>query len=159
MRPPFARLMPLLLLLLLLLLLPTSAFAQNVHLQGRFVPIRGPEADVRPPAGEARAIVDEDGDVRIDLVVSGLTERATSATLHAGDAGENTGQVARLDVVADGGEARIIGGTADLTPIVAQQVRSGSAYIVLRTNEHPDGVLRAQLAPQPRTLDTAGNAP
>ena len=104
-------------------------------------------------------MVDEDGDVRIDLVVSGLTERATSATLHTGDAGDNTEQVARLDVVADGSEARIIGGTADLTPIVAQQVRNGAAYIVLRTSEHPDGVLRAQLAPQARTLDTAGNGP
>ena len=153
MPPPFAPLIP------LVLLLPTLALAQNVHLQGRFLPLRGPEADARPPVGEARAVVDEDGDVRIDLVVSGLTERATSATLHTGDAGDNTEQVARLDVVADGSEARIIGGTADLTPIVAQQVRNGAAYIVLRTSEHPDGVLRAQLAPQARTLDTAGNGP
>ncbi|HEY4582508.1 MAG TPA: CHRD domain-containing protein [Lysobacter sp.] len=155
MRPLIARLMP----FVLLALMPLSAYAQEVYLQGRFVPLRGPGADARPPVGEARARVDEDGDVRIDLVVSGLAERATSATLHAGDAGDNTEQAARLDVVADGAAARIIGGTATLTPLVAQQVRSGSAYIVLRTAEHPGGVLRAQLAPQPRMLESAGNEP
>lgn len=138
----------------LLLVVPLAASAQDVHLRGAFSLVRAPAADARPPTGEARAIVEDDGDVRVDLVASGLTERVTSATLHTGNAGENTEQVARLDVVSDGDEARIIGGRIDLTPIVAQQVRSGAAYIVLRTSEHPDGFLRAQLAPQARTLGT-----
>lgn len=138
--------------LALLLAVPLSASAQDVHLRGMFSLVRAPAADTRPPVGEARAVVDDDGRVRVDLVVSGLNERATSATLHTGNAGENTEQVARLDVAAAGNEARIIGGRADLTPLIAQQIRAGNAYIVLHTSEHPDGLLRAQLAAQARTL-------
>jgi hypothetical protein len=143
----------------LMLALPLCAAAQDVHLRGTFSLLRAPAADTRAPTGEARAVVDDDGRVRVDLVVSGLTERATSATLHAGDAGDNTEQVARMDVAADGGEARIIGGRVDLTPLVTQQVRAGNAYILLHTSEHPDGFLRAQLAPQARTLGSVGNGP
>ena len=139
-------------LLILLAAVAGTAAAQDVQLQGRFLPLRAPDADARPPVGEVRARIEEDGDVRIDLVVSGLGERVTSATLHTGTGGESTGQVARMDVVADGNEARIIGARVDLTPLVAQQVRSGAAFVVLRTSEHPDGVLRASLAPQARTL-------
>jgi hypothetical protein len=146
-------------LALLSLVLPLCAMAQDVHLRGTFSLVRAPAADVRPPSGEARAVVADDGGVRIDMVVSGLTERATSATLHAGDAGDNTEQVARMDVAADAGEARIIGGRVDLTPLVTQQVRAGNAYILLHTSEHPDGFLRAQLALQPRTLGTVSNGP
>ena len=147
------------LLSLVLLALPLSALAQDVHLRGTFNLVRAPAADTRPPTGEVRAVVGEDGRVRIDLVVSGLTERATSVTLHTGDAGENTEQVARMDVAADGAEARVIGGRADLTPLVAQQVRAGSAYVLLHSSEHPDGFLRAQLGPQARTLESTSNGP
>lgn len=145
--------------LLLMLALPAVAAAQAVHLQGRFAPIRAPAADTRAPTGEARATIDEDGAVRVDLVVSGTTERATSATLHVGNAGENTEQVARMAVVAGDGEARVIGGRVELSPIVTQQIRAGDAYIVLRTSEHPDGYLRAQLAPAARTLGTTTPTP
>jgi hypothetical protein len=144
---------------LLLAALPLSVQAQDVHLRGIFNLVRAPDADARPPTGEARAVLDEDGDVRIDLVVSGLNERPTFATLHAGDAGENSEQVARLDVAASGNEARVIGGRADLTPLVAQQIRADGAYVVLHTSEHPDGLLRAQLALQPRTLGTVTGGP
>lgn len=145
--------------LLLMLMLPLAAAAQVLHLQGRFVPVRAPAADARPPSGEARATIDADGAVRVDLVVSGVTERVTSATLHPGDAGDNTEQVARLAVVASGDEARVIGGRVDLSPLVAQQIRAGEAYVVLRSSEHPDGYLRAQLAPPPRTLGTTADGP
>lgn len=138
--------------LLLLALVPLSAAAQDARLAGRFNPTRAPEADTRPPVGEARLLVEDDGDLRVDLVVSGLTERATSATLHIGDGGNSTQQVARLDVSFDGGVARVIGGRATLSPLVAQQVRKGDAYLVLRTNEHPEGVMRAELAPEARSL-------
>jgi hypothetical protein len=103
--------------------------------------------------------VDEDGGVRVDLVVSGLGERVTSATLHTGDAGDNTEHVARLDVAADDGVARVIGGRVDLTPLIAEQVRAGSAYILLHSSEHPDGFLRAQLGPQARTLGSVSSGP
>lgn len=131
-----------------------AAHAQDRRLRGLFTPVRAPDADTRPPTGEVRAMIDEDGDVRVDLVVSGLTERVTSATLHTGRAGENGEQVARMDVAVDGAEGRVIGATADLSPAVAAQVRAGEAYVMLRTSEHPDGILRAQLAPQVRSLES-----
>lgn len=144
--------------LVVLLALPIAAFAQPVHLQGKFALVRAPEADVRAPTGEIRATLDDNNDVRVDLVVSGLTERPTSVTLHTGtQGGESSGQVARMDVVADGDAARVIGGTASLTPAIAQQVRDGQGYVVLRTNEHPDGFMRASLAVQPRTLGATSN--
>lgn len=147
------------LLITALLALPLVAAAQDVRLRGAFSLVRAPAADTRPPVGEVRAAVDDDGRVRLDLVVSGVNEKATSVTLHTGNAGESTQDVARLDVVADGTEARVIGGRVDLTPLVAQQVRAGSAYVVLHTSQHPDGFLRAQLAPQARTLESVTAGP
>lgn len=125
----------------------------DTRLRGAFAPTQAPEADSRPATGEVRAHLEADGDMRVDLVVSGLTERVTSATLHTGRAGENGEQIARMDVAVDGSEGRIIGATASLSPLVAQQVRAGEAYVVVRTSEHPDGILRAQLAPQTRSLE------
>lgn len=130
-----------------------QAQAQDLRMRGAFIPMQAPEGDARPATGEVRALVEADGDVRVDLVVSGLTERVTGATLHTGRAGENGEQVARMDVAVDGSEGRIIGGTASLTPLVAAQVRGGEAYVVVRTSEHPDGILRAQLAPQARSIE------
>lgn len=131
-----------------------EAIAQDVRLRGVFAPVRAPEGEARPATGEVRALIDEDGDVRLDLVVSGVDGSVTGATLHTGRAGENGEQVARMDVAVEGTEARVIGATADLGPALAAQVRAGEAYVVLRTSEHPDGVLRAQLMPQARTLET-----
>ena len=150
---------PAVVVLSLLLALPIAAHAQDVRLRGTFSLVRAPAADTPPPVGEVRATVGDDGRVRLDLVVSGMNERATSVTLHTGNAGESTQDVARLDAVADGSEARVIGGRVDLTPIVAQQVRSGAAYVVLHTSQHPDGFLRAQLAPQARTLESVSAGP
>lgn len=133
--------------------LAADALAQEVRLRGLFAPVRAPEGDARPATGEVRALIDEDGDVRVDLVVSGLTERVTGATLHTGRTGENGEQIARMDVAVEGMEGRVIGATADLSPALAAQVRAGEAYVVLRTSEHPDGILRAQLAPQARSLE------
>ncbi|WP_187770798.1 CHRD domain-containing protein [Cognatilysobacter lacus] len=150
------RLLP---LIALVCAIPVSAVAQDIHMRGVFNLVRAPAADVRPPTGEARAVIDDDGRVRVDLVVSGLVEHPTSATLHTGSAGANTEQVARMDVAASGDEARVIGGRVELTPIVAQQLRASGGYIVLHTSEHPDGFLRAQLLTQARTLGTVSNGP
>lgn len=136
-----------------------SAFAQaptptqDMRLRGTFTPLRAPDGDERPAVGEVRLNLEADGDARVDLVVSGLTERVTSATLHTGEAGENGEQVARMDVTLDGSEGRIIGATTSLSPLIAERVRAGGAYVVVRTSEHPDGILRAQLAPQARSLE------
>ncbi|GAB6196643.1 CHRD domain-containing protein [Lysobacter xanthus] len=146
-------------LLLALLLVPLAAAAQDMRMRGTFNLLRAAAADTRPPSGEARATIDADGAVRIDLVVSGLDERVTGATLHPGDAGENTERVARMDVSVDGNEARLIGGRAELTPIVARRVRENGAYILLHTSEHPDGYLRAQLAPQATAVGSVVSGP
>lgn len=134
---------------------PLVAEAQDMRLKGSFAPLLAPAADTRPPVGEVRAIVQEDGDVRVDLVVSGLTETARSATVHVGRASEAGEQVARVDVAAQGAEARVIGGTFTLSPAVAERVRAGEGFVLLRTSEHADGLLRAPLVPQARSLDSA----
>lgn len=125
----------------------------EARLRGNFAPLLAPEGETRPATGEVRVRLDEDGDVRVDLVVSGLTERATAATLHLGRGSEGGEQVARMEVVADESIARVVGATARLSPLVAERVRAGEAYVLLRTNEHPDGLLRAPLAPQPRSFE------
>ena len=130
-----------------------QAQSSDIRLRGAFTPLRAADADTRPATGEVRATVQADGDVRVDLVVSGLPGQATSATLHTGRAGESGEQVARMDVSVDGSEGRVIGGTATLSPLVAQRVRAGEAYVVVRTSAFPDGILRAQLAPQARSLE------
>lgn len=132
--------------------LPASA--QEVRLRGRFVPLLPATAEQAQPVGEARVVVDDDGDARIDLVVAGVTERITSATLHAGPAGEVGERIATFEVDTSGNEGRVIGGLVDIrSPMLTRQVRAGEAYVVVRTSEHPDGVLRAQLVPQVRGVD------
>jgi len=132
---------------------PAQTAPQESRLRGAFAPLLAPEGDTRPATGEVRMRLEDDGDLRVDLVVSGLTERATAATLHLGRGSEGGEQVARMDVAADGPVARVVGATARLSPLVAERVRSGEAYVLLRTNEHPDGLLRAPLAPQARSFE------
>ena len=131
----------------------TAATPPEARLRGAFVPLLAPEGETRPATGEVRMQMDEDGDIRIDLVVSGLSERATSATLHLGRGSEGGEQVARMDVASEESVARVVGATAKLSPLVAERVRAGEAYVLLRTNEHPDGLMRAPLAPQPRSFE------
>lgn len=139
----------------LLFSLTFAASAQDVRLRGLFTPLTAPEADTRAPTGEARSVIDEDGDLRVDLVAAGVPGRVTAVTLHAGRAGESGEQVARIDPDVSGDEVRVIGATLDLSPAIAARVRAGEAYLLVRTSERPDGVLRAQLSPLARTLDSA----
>lgn len=131
-----------------------STTPSDMRLRGAFAPLLAPEGDTRPATGEVRVRLEDDGDLRVDLVASGLTERATAATLHLGRGSEGGEQVARMDVAADGATARIIGATTRLSPLVAERVRAGEGYVLLRTNEHPDGLLRAPLAPQARSFES-----
>lgn len=132
----------------------TTGTPADVRLRGVFAPLLAPEGDTRPATGEVRLRLEEDGDLRVDLVASGLTERATGATLHLGRGSEGGEQVARMEVTADGATARVVGATARLSPLVAERVRAGEAYVLLRTNEHPDGLLRAPLLPQARSFES-----
>lgn len=146
------------LLIALSTLLPMTASAQDARLRGNFVRTLAPAAGQAPATGEARLSVDADGRVRVDLVVSGMAETPTVATLHTGGPGDPGELVARMDVIADGDGGRVIGGTADLSPVLAQRVRDGGAYVLIHTSEHPGGILRAQLLPQARTLGEASTA-
>lgn len=131
-----------------------TATPPEVRLRGVFTPLLAPEGDTRAPTGEVRLRLEEDGDMRVDLVASGMTERATSATLHLGRGSQTGEQVASMEVTADQGVARVVGATVTLSPLVAVRVREGEAYVLLRTNEHPDGLLRAPLQPQARSLES-----
>jgi hypothetical protein len=146
-----------LLVLLALLLHAMPAFAQDVRLRGQFTRLLAPEADTRPETGEVRATLEDDGELRVDLVVTGLSERATSSTLHLGRGSEGGDQVASMEITMSGADARVIGATADLTPAVAARLREGDGYVLIRTSEHPDGLLRAELLPHARTLDTVAD--
>ncbi len=102
--------------------------------------------------GEARALLDDDNDLRVDLVFSGLEARATGAAVHVGKPNENGLLVKRLDVALDEDIGRVVGAQIDISDEVAARVRAGEAYIVITTIEHPDGAIRGQLAPQPVQL-------
>lgn len=106
--------------------------------------------------GEARALLEEDNDMRIDLVYSGLEERATGAALRLDKPGENGPLVERFDVDADTDtdteEGRVVGAQFEVSAEVAGRLRAGEAYLVITTIEHPDGLIRGQLTPEPARL-------
>lgn len=98
--------------------------------------------------GEARAMLEDDNDLRVDLVYSGLEERATGAALHVGQPSENGALVERIDLELDEGDGRVVGAQLDLSVDVAARLRAGEGYVVITTIEHPDGVIRGQLVPE-----------
>ena len=101
-----------------------------------------------PATGEARAMLEDDNDLRVDLVYSGLEERATGAALHVGQPSENGALVERIDLELDEGDGRVVGAQLDLSVDVAARLRAGEGYVVITTIEHPDGVIRGQLVPE-----------
>lgn len=102
--------------------------------------------------GEGRGLLEDDNDMRVDLVYSGLEERATGAALHVGKPGENGMLVERLDLDVEDDSGRVVGAEFDVADDVAARIRAGEAYLVINTIEHPDGLIRGQLTPQPVRL-------
>ena len=102
--------------------------------------------------GEARALLADDNDVRIHLVYANLEERATGAALHVGKPGENGALVAKLDLDSDEDSGRAVGVQFNVGAAFAARLRAGEAYLVITSIQHPDGVIRGQLLPQPVRL-------
>jgi hypothetical protein len=72
--------------------------------------------------------------------------------LHVGTGGENGTIVERLDLVVENDSGRVVGAEFDVGDDVAARIRAGEAYLVINTIEHPDGLIRGQLTPQPARL-------
>ena len=101
--------------------------------------------------GEARAVLQDDGKLRITLMFGGLAANVTGVELHTGASSDNGPQVAVID--AKPGAQGWVGNTVlTLTPDVAANVRAGDAYLLVTTADFPAGALRGQLVPQPVRL-------
>lgn len=136
----------------LLLLAALPAQAQSTRLQANLNGSSVVSATDSKATGEARAMLEDDGDVAIDLAFGGLASNATGAALHAGAAGENGPLLADLDVDTDQPQGALVDARVRLTPENAQRMRDGETYIVVTTIEFPAGAIRGQLLPQPTTL-------
>lgn len=136
------------------LALPLAASAADLKLRAPLSGTSVVSATESPATGEARAVLEDDNDMRIDLVYSGLEETATGAAVHVGKPSENGALVERFDVDADTdeGSGRVVGAEFDVSADVGARVRAGEAYVVITTVEHPDGLIRGQLTPEPVRL-------
>ena len=101
--------------------------------------------------GEARAVLQDDGKLRVTLMFGGLTANVTAVELHTGASSDNGPQVATIDArpAAQGWAGNTV---LTLTPDVAANVRAGNAYLLVTTTDFPAGALRGQLVPQPVRL-------
>lgn len=138
----------------LLLSITAPALAADLGLRGSLSGAHVVSATESPATGEVAAVLEDDNDLRIDLIYSGLATNATGAGLYVGKANENGTRVAPLGIAAGTTEGRLRGATVRLTPAVASRVRAGEAYVQIVSLEQPGGVIRAQLAPQGATLST-----
>ena len=102
--------------------------------------------------GEARAILQDDNKLRINLVFGGLASNVTGAELHTGARSENGPTVAPLDVRENQTVGSLVDTELILTDDVAASMRAGNAYILVTTVDHPSGAIRGQLVPQPVRL-------
>lgn len=102
--------------------------------------------------GEASAVLQDDGKVRINLVFGGLASDVTGASLHTGTRAENGPAAMPLDVRKNQTVGSLVDEQIDLSDEVEQRMRDGETYIVVTTIDHPAGVIRGQLLPQPVRL-------
>lgn len=125
--------------------------AQAVDLKLRAVLIGGGvvSATESPATGEALAVLEEDNDMRLDLVYSGLVTGCIGAALHVGRDNENGLKVADIDIDVGSTEGRVSIEELRLDDDDAQRVRDGESYVVISTIGYPDGAIRGQLVPQP----------
>lgn len=102
--------------------------------------------------GEATAVLQDNGKVRINLVFGGLASDVTGVELHTGTTAENGPTAMPLDVAKNQTVGSLVDQPLQLTEEVAQRMRAGEAYIVVNTIDHPAGSIRGQLMPQPVRL-------
>lgn len=147
-------------LVLTLALAATSApvLSAELSLRGSLAGTNVVSATESPATGEVAAVLEDDNDLRIDLIYSGLTTNATGAALYAGKSSVNGARIASLAIASGTTEGQLRGAVVRLTPQVAAQVRAGEAYVQLVSLDQPDGVIRAQLSPQATTLRSSAQA-
>lgn len=102
--------------------------------------------------GEASAVLQADGKVRLNLVFGGLASDVTGASLHTGTSAENGPAAMPLDVRKHQTLGSLVDEKLALSEEVAQHMRDGETYIVVTTVDHPAGAIRGQLIPQPVRL-------
>lgn len=133
---------------------PAGANAADLSLRALLNAASVVSATESAATGEARAVLEDDNDVRLYLVYGDLGERATGAALHVGKPTENGALVEKLDLDldVDDGSGRVVGAQFDVSAETAARIRAGEAYVVVNTIQHPDGAIRGQLVPQPVRL-------
>lgn len=98
--------------------------------------------------GEARAMLDDDNAMRVDLVYSDLEQAPSGAELRVGKPSENGAVTEKLALDIDDTDGRVVGAQFAVSPEVAARIRAGESYLVITTIAHPNGVIRGQLVPQ-----------
>ena len=135
-------------------LVPAGASAADLKLRGMLNATNVVSATESPATGEVRAMLQDDNDLRIDLIFSDLQESPTGAALHVGLSNENGALVQRMDLDLDATEdsGRVVGAELAVSDTVADRIRAGEAYVVITSIVHPEGIIRGQLIPQPLRL-------
>ena len=141
--------------LLVLCVVATSAHAADLRLRALLDGASVVSATDSKATGEAKAVLQDDNTLRINLVFGGLTSNVTGAALHTGPRSENGPAVAPLDVRENQTVGSLVDTELTLTDDVAASVRDGNAYILVTTIDHPAGAIRGQLIPQPVRLPVA----
>ncbi len=103
-------------------------------------------------SGQARAVVDEDGKVTLDLAFTGLASEATSVELLMGKPTENGVVIGALNAGSGQTGDSKTGLALTLTPEQEQAMRDGMTYVAVRTIDYPGGAIRGQLVPQTPAL-------
>jgi len=138
--------------LLLLLLASAPLHAAELRLHALLDGASVVSATDSPGTGEARAVLQDDGKLRVTLLVGGLAANITGVELHTGSGNDNGPQVATMDPSPNAQGGWSVNTVLTLTPDVAASVRAGNAYLLVTTTDFPAGALRGQLLPQPVRL-------
>ena len=134
------------------LLSPGVAEAGDLKLRASLNGSQVVSATESAATGEARAMLDDDNAMRVDLVYSDLDQAAVGAELRVGKASENGAVTEKLAMDIDGTDGRVVGAQFVVSAEVAARIRAGEVYLVITTIAHPNGVIRGQLMPQPVRL-------
>ncbi|MGN6513524.1 MAG: CHRD domain-containing protein [Lysobacteraceae bacterium] len=142
-----------------LLLLAGAAQAATVRLHATLDARSVVSSSDSPATGEARATLDEDNRLRLDLVFAGVASTVTGVALHVGTPDSAGPAVVPLDVRMDGNGGSLVGARITLADSVAASMRAGSTYLQVDTIGRPQGEIRGQLLPEPASLDDLPQAP
>ena len=139
---------------LVLLGMAGGASAADVHLHAVLDSTPMVPATDSSGSGEARAVVRDDGTVRVSAAFAGLASLVTSVELHTGASNATGPTVAKLDV-RETSAGMAVNQQLTLAAGAAADMRAGNSYILVTTADRPSGALRGQLVPQPVRLPAA----